>query len=137
MARYLPLLLLVAACTSDQPQAEPEAAEPSARVFFASPADGAELESPISVEMAAEGIDVVPAGTFTENSGHFHILVNEPFLAPGSVIPADSTHIHYGDGSSSTTLDLPPGEHVLRLQLADGAHIALEGMEDEITITVR
>jgi hypothetical protein len=34
---------------------------------------------------------------------------------------------------------LEPGEHVLRLQFANGAHIALDGpaYRDEITVTVK
>jgi len=37
-----------------------------------------------------------------------------------------------------TTLTLKPGVHVLRLQFANGAHIALDGDQyrDEITVTV-
>ena len=46
--------------------------------------------------------------------------------------------IHFGQGQLTTTLDLEPGEHTLRLQFADGAHIALDGDQyrDEITVVV-
>lgn len=98
-------------------------------VHFVSPADGARVTSPVEVEMAAEGVDVVPAGTMEEGTGHMHILVDTPFVAPGEVIPSDDRHIHYGDGSTTATLELEPGEHVLRMQLADGAHRAFEGDE--------
>ena len=120
----------MAACGS-----EPEPAGPS--VSFGTPEDGAEVTAPVQVQMLADGVAVSPAGTFEDNSGHFHILVNAPFIPAGSVIPADSAHIHYGDGSTEVSLDLPPGEHTLRLQLADGAHIAMDGLQDEIRITVR
>ncbi len=111
--------------------------EPS--VFFTSPTDGAEVTSPFEVEMGATGLSVDPAGDIKENSGHMHILVDEDFVAPGEVILASDTMLHYGDGQTKTTLDLPPGEHTLRLQFANGAHIALEGDQyrDEITITVK
>ena len=67
-----------------------------------------------------------------------HILVDEDFVAPGEVILASDTMLHYGDGQTDATLDLTPGEHTLRLQFADGAHIALDGEQyrDEITVTV-
>ena len=89
--------------------------------------------------MGATGLSVDPAGDIKENSGHMHILVDEDFVAPGEVILASDTMLHYGDGQTKTTLDLPPGEHTLRLQFANGAHIALEGDQyrDEITITVK
>lgn len=110
--------------------------EPEVSVKFKSPADGAMVTSPFKVEMAAEGVDIVPAGTMEEGTGHMHILIDEPFVLPGNVIPSDETHRHYGDGSTSTTLDLAPGEYVLRLQLADGAHKAFQGSEYRDVITV-
>jgi hypothetical protein len=38
----------------------------------------------------------------------------------------------------TTTLELEPGLHTLRLQVANGAHLALEGEQyrDTITVTV-
>lgn len=148
-------LLLTAGCGREQAEestaAEPEAAADSSPqaadtarapdtgsidVHFVSPADGARLNSPVEVEMAAEGVEVVPAGTMREGTGHMHILVDAPFVLPGNVIPSDDQHIHYGDGSTTATLVLPPGEHVLRLQLADGAHRAFEGGEYRDVITV-
>lgn len=107
-------------------------------VFFSEPADGAEVTSPFQVVMAADDVEVAPAGELQEGTGHMHILINTDFIAPGEVIPADDSHRHFGDGSTETELILPPGEHVLRLQLADGAHRAFEGDQyrDEITITV-
>lgn len=116
--------------------AEESAAEPNISVHFVTPEDGATVTSPFEVEMAAEGVDVVPAGTMEEGTGHMHILVDVPFVMPGNVIPSDEQHIHYGDGSTTATLDLEPGEHVLRLQLADGAHMAFEGEEYRDVIRV-
>ncbi|MFT5143929.1 MAG: hypothetical protein ACI80V_002444 [Rhodothermales bacterium] len=124
------LLLLVSACAS-----EPDT--PEARVYFSSPESGQGISGPVLVSMMAEGIEIAPAGTMKENSGHFHVLIDVPFVAAGSVIPSDSAHVHFGDGSSSRELDIAEGEHTLRLQFADGAHIALKGLQHEIQVVVQ
>lgn len=102
---------------------------PAISVYFVSPVDGARVTSPFDVQMAAEGVEVAPAGTMEEGTGHMHILIDVPFVPAGEVIPTDDAHRHYGDGSTTATLDLAPGNHVLRLQFADGAHRAFEGEE--------
>ena len=67
-----------------------------------------------------------------------HILVDTDFAPPGEVILTDAQHLHYGKGELTTTLALDPGVHVLHLQFANGAHIALDGDQyrDTITVTV-
>lgn len=102
---------------------------------FSQPADGATVSSPVDVVMVAEGIDIVPAGEPADGEGHFHIMVNVGCVAPGEVIPADEEHLHFGDASTETSLELPPGEHTLCLQVGDGMHIALD-VTDEITVIV-
>ena len=111
---------------------------PAQSVHFAQPRDGAIVPPSFDVVMAAAGISIEPAGDIKDDSGHMHILVNTDFIAPGDVIPADDQHIHFGTAQLTTTLDLPPGEHTLRLQLANGAHRALDGAQyrDEIMVTV-
>ena len=78
-------------------------------------------------------------GRSVPKAGHLHLLINEDFAPPGVVIPADDTHIHFGKGQTSTELSLDPGEYTLRLQMANGAHMAQDGpqYEDEITVTVQ
>ena len=107
-------------------------------VRFAGLADGAIVISPFDVTMEAIGLVVEPSGEINEGAGHFHILVNTPFVDAGVVIPTDEAHLHYGQGQTTATLDLLPGEHTLRLQFADGAHTALEGdaFRDAVTIIV-
>ena len=122
-------LLLLSAC------ARPEET-PAPTIRFASPEDGAVITGPVALQMEAENIRVLPAGTFEDNSGHFHVVVDSPFITAGSVIPSDSLHIHFGDASTSGTLNLAAGTHTLRLQMGDGAHTALEGLRDEVSITV-
>ena len=111
---------------------------PDQAVRFAQPRDGATVPPAFDVVMAATGLSVDPAGDIRDGSGHFHILVDTDFIEPGEVIPTDDQHLHFGKAQLSTPLELEPGEHTLRLQMANGAHIALEGDQyrDEITVTV-
>jgi hypothetical protein len=113
-------------------------ADKGVSVSFTEPADGATVTSPFTVRFAATGVVVEPAGEIHEGAGHFHVLINTDFIAPGETIPKDDSHLHFGDGAMQATLDLPPGTYTLRLQFANGAHIALEGDQyrDEITVTV-
>ena len=105
-------------------------------VGFEQPDDGATVSSTFKVTMAASGLVVEPSGEINEGAGHFHILVDTDFVPAGQVIPTDEQHLHYGKGQQTAYVDLEPGEHTLRLQFADGAHIALEGEQYRDTITV-
>ena len=113
-----------------------EAGDESPSVKFDQPTDGATVTSPFEVVMAATGLIVEPSGEVNEGAGHFHILVDTDFIPAGNVIPTDEQHLHYGQGQTTVTLELEPGEHTLRLQFADGLHTALEGDQYRDTITV-
>ncbi len=154
-------ILFLAACgqQSDEPTADPEAAESGpaavpepvsppaltrtqsaegARVFFLSPADGSTVSGPVSIEFGIEGMQVVRAGDDTPASGHHHLLVDTAPPDLNLPVPADANHIHFGDASTSTVLELDPGEHTLQLLLGDHLHIPHEPpvMSEQITITV-
>lgn len=106
-------------------------------VYFVSPEDGAELSSPVVVEFGVEGMEVEPAGALSKNKGHHHIIINGSFVPKSEVVPADDTHIHYGAGQLSDTLELEPGEYTLTMQFADGLHNSYgEQMSATISITV-
>jgi LysM repeat protein len=108
-------------------------------VRFVAPEDGATVPPRFDVEMAAAGLTIEPAGEIHEGAGHFHILLDTGFVAPGELVPFDEHHLHFGQGQLTTTLELALGVHALRLQVANGAHLALEGEQyrDAITVTVR
>jgi hypothetical protein len=110
----------------------------SGRVEFVQPEDGAEVPTTFTVSFAADNLIVEPAGPIREGAGHFHVLINEPFVEAGEIIPNNETHRHFGTGAFNAELTLEPGTYTLRLQFADGAHRALEGdgYRDEITVTV-
>jgi hypothetical protein len=116
----------------------PAAEEPEQGVHFAEPLDGAVVSPTFAVVMEANGLTVEPAGEIHEGAGHMHILVDTDFVEPGDLIISDEQHLHFGKAQLETELTLTPGVHVLNLQFANGAHIALEGEEyrDTITVTV-
>lgn len=126
-ALVLIAVLFVSACTGG---------EGDQSVAFSGISDGDEVSSPVQVAFESESFQIEPAGdgTVEEGSGHMHVMVDTPCVTAGEVIPSDDTHIHYGDGSTSTELDLTSGEHTLCLQAGDAAHTALD-LTDEITVT--
>jgi len=109
-----------------------------AEVFFITPADGATVGNPISIEFGIARMDVVKAGNDQANSGHHHLLIDTDLPDLGLPIPADEHHVHFGDGSTSTRISLPPGEHKLRMLLGDHLHIPHNPplTSAQITITV-
>jgi hypothetical protein len=150
----LSTLAVVAACTSSE-KSEPAVASqnavaahqehpppslggaatveppPGAKVFFMSPADGANLTGPLEngklkvpVKMGVENIIVRPAGEIVKGTGHHHIIVDGAGIPLGTIVPKDETHLHFGQGQTSADLELAPGEHSLTLQFADGAHMS-------------
>ena len=112
---------------------------PANQVMFVVPEDGAVIEPVSEVRWAAAGLIIEPSGpVIRENGGHLHLLVNEDFIPAGEAIPKDDTHLHFGGAQTSTELALDPGAYTLRLQMADGAHIAMDGDQyrDEISVTI-
>lgn len=94
-----------------------------ARVFFISPVDGATVSNPVSIVFGIEGMDVVKAGDNKPDSGHHHLLIDTGLPDLNLPIPADAHHVHFGDGSTSTTITLSSGEHTLQMLLGDYVHI--------------
>ncbi|MEO0326867.1 MAG: DUF4399 domain-containing protein [Myxococcota bacterium] len=132
---------------AEAPEEEAEAsaltrspAPEGARVFFASPADGATVTSPVALSFGIEGMDVAPAGTPHEHGGHHHLVIDSELPATDAPIPADQPerYKHFGDGSTETSLELAPGEHTLQLILGDHSHIPHDPpvTSEAITITV-
>ncbi len=96
----------------------------NARVFFIEPTDGATIPAQAKVIMGAEGLRIEPAGEVHEHAGHFHIIIDGPFVPKGEIVPKDDRHLHFGKGQHETTLKLSPGKHTLTLQFADGHHVS-------------
>jgi len=107
------------------------------KVKFLEPKNGATVKSPVHLKFGVKGMEVKPAGTLEEGTGHHHVIIGPAGVAEGEVIPADEKHIHFGQGQTEADIELPPGKHKLTMQFADGAHQSYgEVLATTITITV-
>ena len=123
------------AAEAEHAHAETAASEPAAaatertpspegaRVYFITPADGDTVSSPLTIEFGIEGMSVVRAGVEEAASGHHHLVIDAELPPLEAPIPASDHYIHFGDASTSTAIELEPGEHTLQLILGDFRHI--------------
>lgn len=125
--------------TAAEPAAMPRTPSPvGAGVFFITPTDGDTVTSPVKVEFGIERMSVVKAGEMAADSGHHHVLIDTGLPNLELPVPADAHHRHFGDASTSTELELEPGQHTLQLLFADHLHIPHNPpvVSETITITV-
>jgi Domain of unknown function (DUF4399) len=110
-----------------------------AKVVFKNLKNGATVSSPFKVEMGTEVIKVDTAGPVIEGVGHHHLLIDaEDSLTAGTMVPKDSTHLHFGKAQTETEVKLAPGKHKLTLQFADGLHRSYGGkLSAVITVNVK
>lgn len=125
---FLPLLLLGAALAQAADQ----------RVYFVSPQDGATVTSPFKARFGLDGMKIAPAGDMSPGTGHHHLIIDGQPVAAGTVVPKDDGHLHFGKGQIEAEVTLPPGDHTLTLQFADGAHGSYgPGMSQTIKVHVK
>lgn len=139
------LALALTACGEDEPAiTTPTGTTPATEagdtglagsVSFARPQEGEQVRSPVTIEATVEGLELVPAGEPTDEGGHLHVMVDVACVEPGEVIPSDDEHVHLGDGSAMTEIELEPGEHTLCLQVGDSEHVAT-AVTDTVTVEV-
>lgn len=147
-------LMIVGCAQEETPEAPAEMAAPAAapaapavmrtsapagaEAYIIEPADGATVTSPVTVTFGLRGIGVAPAGVERPNTGHHHLLIDTELATFNAPIPANDQHVHFGLGQTETTIDLPPGQHELRLVLGDHLHIPHDPpvTSDVVTITV-
>lgn len=104
-------------------------------IEIVSPKDGSKIHSKFEVKVKAVGFELMPKGEVKDGEGHFHIMVDQPCVTAGVVIPEDQGHVHVGDGSDSKELELLPGHHKLCVQIGDGFHVATN-IKKTITVYV-
>jgi hypothetical protein len=125
----------------DSSQAVPAlpAVPAGAKVYFKNLKDGQTVKSPVKVEMGVDGMQLDTAGAIVAGTGHHHLLIDAgDSIAAGTVVPKDSTHLHFGKAQSSADVKLAPGKHVLTLQFADGIHRSYGAqMASTINVTVK
>ena len=130
------LLLLVGACTEPPSQDASATGEPAAgsslsqrSITITAPREGETVSGPdVTVRLAAENMEIVPAGDTTPNSGHHHIIVNADLPAMDAPIPAvEGVYIHMGMGQTEYTLiGLEPGEYRIIALVGDYVHVPLD-----------
>lgn len=97
---------------------------PEPRVYIIAPVDGETVTGPVVVRFGLAGMGVAPAGIERAGTGHHHLLLNVAELpALDKPLPSDAQHLHFGAGQTEVLLDLPPGQHTLRLVFADHNHV--------------
>ncbi|MFJ9369570.1 DUF4399 domain-containing protein [Nocardia sp. NPDC101769] len=87
------------------------------------------------MKFGVEGMQVRPAGDMTPNTGHHSLLIDGRPVPKGDVVPAGERSLCYGRAQTETEIKIPPGQHTLTLQFADGAHRSY-GPELSTTIIV-
>lgn len=112
---------------------------PGPEISIREPREGAVVPRTFTVVFGLRNYGVAPASVNFPRTGHFHVLINTEAGAPGTVIPADSLHRHFGTGAIEATLTLAPGTYTLRAVLGDHEHkvIGPELVSRPIRITVR
>ena len=110
-----------------------------AKVYFVSPANGAEVKGPVKVVFGLAGMGVAPAGVQNKDTGHHHLLIDNPTVDAGKPLPTSDQVKHFGNGQTETTVTLKPGKHTLQLVLGDWKHQPHSPpvMSETITITVK
>ena len=93
-------------------------------VSFANVKDGDTIANGFELEFLVNGKNVAPAGEPIDDKtiGHHHLIIDAKGIEPGTPVPADASHIHFGKGQTKHILNVAPGQHTLTLQFADGAH---------------
>lgn len=117
----------------------PSAAPVGAKVYLIAPAKDATVSSPVTVVFGLSGMGVAPAGTQIPETGHHHLLVDDPTVDFALPLPTSTQVLHFGKGQTETTLALKPGTHTLQLVFGDWKHQAFNPTlaSEKITITVK
>ncbi len=108
-------------------------------VRITSPENGAEVTSPVTVTIIAEGIAIAPASEGQTGAAHYVVGVDG---ANGSLIVGEVVgRGQEGEGiyqyaAGSTELELEPGEHTVSVNLADNDDVLTDDALVSVTFTV-
>jgi len=136
-ALVLSTALVVVACGGSSPESKPA----GPRVYFAEPANGEMVKSPVHLVFASDKFTIaaVPQGEVKEvraETGHYHLGVDTKCLPPGTVIPKADPWIHFGMGNNTIDMQLTPGPHTLVVQAGDDKHTTITGLCETIMVNV-
>lgn len=152
--RYSPFLLaatlgvFATACSSSADKAAAnadsvaaaESAPAEASVTIVAPANGDTVSLPFTVQLSAQGVEVIPANGLAEaGKGHHHLIVDGDVPTDTLPLMPAPVVIHMGDGSSEHVFDaLTPGSHRIVAVFANGLHVPMASVKgDTITVIVR
>ena len=72
------------------------AAESSTKVFIIQPKNGEMVDKTFEVVFGIEGMTLAPAGTYQNNTGHHHLIIDAELPALSLPIPASEHYVHFG-----------------------------------------
>src|SRR5207249_9775929 len=101
----------------------PTASALGAEVYFVDLKDGATVASKTTVKFGLRNMEVAPASSQREHTGHHHLLIDTELPPLDQPIPNDFNHLHFGAGQSEAEVSLKHGPHTLQLLLGDKDHI--------------
>lgn len=109
-----------------------------AEVYFINLKDGDTVTSPFLVQFGLKNMGVCPAGLQSPDTGHHHLLIDDPKVDLTQPLPVTDQIMHFGKGQTETMLNLKPGKHTLQLIFADWKHQPFNPsvQSQKITITV-
>ena len=125
---------------AEPPRQEQRAEEAARAAVILAPADGDTLAGPdVLVRLAAEGIELQPAGTDLPNTGHLHLYINRDLTPEGEPIPSQEGIVHLGKAQTEYLLaGLAPGAYTVVAVIGDHLHVRIPGVAtDTVRITVR
>ncbi|HJO16746.1 MAG: DUF6130 family protein [Vicinamibacterales bacterium] len=123
----------------EEPAVEESPMDTSPRVSFLAPEEGATVSSPVHLMFGAENFVIEPVTdppTIRQGFGHHHIGIDTDCLPAGEVIPQADPWVHFGTGSFMIDMQFEPGPHRVCLQIGDGEHRTIEGLNAMVSFTV-
>lgn len=111
-----------------------------AQAYIMEPTDGNTVPETFTVKFGLSGMDLAPAGVDQANTGHHHLLIDQPELPDLTAsLPATEQIRHFGKAQTETELTLEPGKHTLQLVVGNYLHIPHDNpvISEPITIKVQ
>ena len=109
---FMTLLLMASPIYSEEPS-----------VFFIQPSNGDTVDSTFEVIFGIKEMSLAPAGTYEDNTGHHHLIIDALLPNLTMPVPASKQYLHFGKAQDRVIITLEPGKHTLQMILGDGNHI--------------
>ena len=133
--------VLVGCARSDRAAPPADASAPTPSVAILAPANDETVSLPLTLRLAATGVEVIPASGIVEpGKGHHHLIIDAE--VPDSVavaLPSMRGIVHLGSGVQEYRIDsLLPGAHRIIAIFAAGNHVPMSNVRpDTVSFVVR